>query len=92
MTVKHGLVTLLSVVEGKDNLFLLIAEGESVKGPILQRGNTIRRYHFSIVAREFMNDWTKQGPSNHCAIGVGHIANKIEKLDKLLNLKMVNIC
>ncbi|RYD95062.1 MAG: arabinose isomerase, partial [Sphingobacteriales bacterium] len=27
MTVKHGPVTLLSVVEGKDNIFLLVAEG-----------------------------------------------------------------
>lgn len=33
MTVKHGPVTLLSVCEGKDGVFLLAAEGESVEGP-----------------------------------------------------------
>lgn len=92
MTVKHGLVTLLSVVEGKDDVFLLVAEGESVEGPILQIGNTNSRYRFSIGARAFMNEWSKQGPSHHCAIGVGHIANKIEKLGNLLNLRVVRIC
>ena len=92
MTVKHGPVTLLSVVEGKDDVFLLVAEGESVPGPVLQIGNTNSRYRFSIGARAFMNEWSKQGPSHHCAIGVGHIANKIEKLGNLLKLKVVRIC
>jgi L-arabinose isomerase len=92
MTVKHGPVTLLSVVEGKDDVFLLVAEGASVEGPILQIGNTNSRYRFSIGARAFMNEWSKQGPSHHCAIGVGHIANKIEKLGSLLNLRVVRIC
>ncbi|MFS4482742.1 hypothetical protein ACKGJY_06975 [Hyunsoonleella sp. 2307UL5-6] len=92
MTVKHGTVTLLSVVEGKDDVFLLVAEGESVEGPVLQIGNTNSRYRFSIGARAFMNEWSKQGPSHHCAIGVGHIANKIEKLGNILNLRVVRIC
>ena len=92
MTVKHGPVTLLSVVEGKDDVFLLVAEGESVEGPILQIGNTNSRYRFSIGARAFMNEWSKQGPSHHCAIGVGHISNKIDKLGNILNLRVVRIC
>lgn len=92
MTVKHGPVTLLSVVEGKDDVFLLVAEGASVEGPVLQIGNTNSRYRFSIGARTFMNEWSKQGPSHHCAIGVGHIANKIEKLGNILNLRVVRIC
>lgn len=92
MTVKHGPVTLLSVVEGKDSVFLLVAEGESVPGPILQIGNTNSRYRFSIGAKEFIGHWSKQGPAHHCAIGVGHIAGKIEKLGQLLNLEVVRIC
>ena len=92
MTVKHGPVTLLSVVEGKDDVFLLIAEGESVEGPVLQIGNTNSRYRFSIGSRNFINEWSRQGPSHHCAIGVGQIANKIEKLGSLLNLRVVRIC
>jgi L-arabinose isomerase len=92
MSVKHGPVTLLSVVEGKDGIFLLVAEGESVSGPVLEIGNTNSRYRFSVGAKRFMNEWSKQGPAHHCAIGVGHIANKIEKLGKILDINVVKIC
>ncbi|MFC0878760.1 hypothetical protein ACE01N_19350 [Saccharicrinis sp. FJH2] len=92
MTVKHGPVTLLSVVEGKEGIFFLVAEGESVKGPVLEIGNTNSRYRFSIGAKEFMNSWSKQGPAHHCAIGIGHIADKIEKLAFLFNIPFVRIC
>jgi L-arabinose isomerase len=92
MTVKHGDVTLLSVVEGKDEVFLLVAEGQSVAGPILEIGNTNSRYRFSIGAKRFMDEWSKQGPAHHCAIGVGHIADKIEKLGKLIGMKVIKIC
>jgi L-arabinose isomerase len=92
MTVKHGPVTLLSVVESSDGIFLLVAEGESVEGPVLQIGNTNSRYKFSIGAKRFMNEWSKQGPSHHCAIGVGHIADKIEKLGQILNIDVEKIC
>jgi L-arabinose isomerase len=92
MTVKHGQVTLLSVVEGKDGVFLLVAEGESVEGPILEIGNTNSRYRFPIGAKRFMNEWSKKGPAHHCAIGVGHIAHKIEKLGQILGINVVKIC
>jgi L-arabinose isomerase len=44
------------------------------------------------VFKRFMNEWSKQGPAHHCAIGVGHIADKIEKLGQLLNIDVVKIC
>ena len=92
MSVKHGPVTLLSVVEGKDGLFLLTAEGQSVEGPVLNIGNTNSRYRFSIGAREFMNQWSKKGPAHHCAIGVGHVADTIEKFGKIIGINVVKIC
>jgi len=92
MTVKNGPVTLLSVVEKKDKLMLLVAEGESVPGPVLQIGNTNSRYRFSIGARRFVNEWNRHGPAHHCAIGVGHISSKIEKLGQLLNMDVVRVC
>ena len=92
MSVKIGPVTLLSVVEGKDGIFLLVADGDSVAGPILEIGNTNSRYRFSIGAKRFMNEWSKQGPAHHCAIGVGHISDKIQKLGQILGIDVVKIC
>jgi L-arabinose isomerase len=93
MMVKNGPVTLLSVVEKKGGgLMLLVAEGESVTGAILEIGNTNSRYRFSIGAKKFVNDWNSHGPAHHCAIGLGHIASKIDKLGKLLNMDVVQVC
>jgi L-arabinose isomerase len=93
MSVKHGPVTLLSVVQtAEGTLKLLTAEGESVPGPILQIGNTNSRYRFSIGARRFVNEWNAHGPAHHCAVGIGHIAGKIEKLGLLLGIETVCIC
>jgi L-arabinose isomerase len=93
MSVKNGPVTLLSVVESDNGkLLLLVAEGESVAGPILQIGNTNSRYKFSIGARKFVNDWNSHGPAHHCAVGIGHISSKIEKFGQLLNMEVVKVC
>lgn len=93
MSVKRGPVTLLSVVETADGkLKLLVAEGESVAGPILEIGNTNSRYRFAIGARQFVNDWNAHGPAHHCAVGVGHIAHKIQKLGELIGVQTVRVC
>lgn len=92
MTVKHGPVTLLSVCEGKDGIFLLTAEGESVAGPTLQIGNTNSRYKFRIGAKQFMDKWSKAGPSHHTAIGVGHLAGQIEKIAFMLDIPVIKVC
>lgn len=93
MSVKHGPVTMLSVVEQADGkLLLLVAEGASVAGPVLQIGNTNSRYRFSIGARKFVNAWNSHGPAHHCAVGVGHISSKIEKLGVLLSMEVVRVC
>ncbi len=93
MSVKNGPVTLLSVVEKPGGqLFFLIAEAESVAGPILEIGNTNSRYRFSIGARRFVNEWNIHGPAHHCAIGIGHISSKIIKLGALLNIETIKVC
>jgi L-arabinose isomerase len=93
MSVRKGPVTLLSVVEKKGGgLFFLTAEAETVAGPILEIGNTNSRYKFSIGARKFVNDWNSHGPAHHCAVGVGHISSRINKLGALLNIEVIKVC
>ncbi|MGA2247080.1 MAG: arabinose isomerase [Verrucomicrobiota bacterium] len=92
MSVKHGPVTLLSVVQtGSGKLELLVAEAESVSGPIMEIGNTNSRYRFPIGARNFVTEWNSHGPAHHCAVGVGHMADKIRKLGDLLNISTVRV-
>ena len=93
MAVKHGPVTLLSVIESTaGRLALLCAEAESVSGPIMEIGNTNSRYRFPCGAREFVNRWNAHGPAHHCAVGVGHITDRIEKLGQLLGLEVGRVC
>ena len=93
MSVKQGPVTLLSVIQTVDGkLKLLMAEGESVAGPILEIGNTNSRYRFSIGARRFMNEWNQHGPAHHCAVGVGHIVSKLQKLGALTGIECIRVC
>jgi L-arabinose isomerase len=93
MSVKHGPVTLLSVIQTVDGkLKLLMAEGESVAGPILEIGNTNSRYRFSLGARNFMNAWNVHGPAHHCAVGIGHIAGKLKKLGALTGIECIQVC
>ena len=93
MSVKHGAVTLLSVVQGKEGkTFFLIAEGISCEGPTLQIGNTNSRYRFSVGARSFVDSWSRAGPAHHCAIGIGNLAGKLEKLASLIGIECLRIC
>jgi len=91
MAVKHGPVTLLSVIEQNGKLAFLCAEGASVAGPILEIGNTNSRYRFSCGVREFVNRWNSHGPAHHCAVGVGHMADKIKKLGSFLALETIQV-
>lgn len=88
MSVKHGPVTLLSVVQtANGTLKLLVTEAVSEPGPILEIGNTNSRYRFSMGARAFMSAWNAEGPAHHCAVGLGHISRKLSKLAQLLGME-----
>ena len=93
MQVKNGPVTLLSVVEDpKGGLFLLVAESESVPGPVLEIGNTNSRYRFPCGARAFIEGWNAHGPAHHCAVGTGHQAGRLAKVASLLGLPIRRVC
>jgi L-arabinose isomerase len=93
MTVRHGPATVLSVLQDRDGkVRLLVAEGQTEPGPILEIGNTNSRYRFPIGAKNYINAWSKAGPSHHCAVGLGHAAAKIEKLAAILGIDVIRVC
>ena len=83
---------LLSIIEAPGGkLALLCAEAESVPGPILEIGNTNSRYRFACGARAFVNRWNAHGPAHHCAVGVGHVSDRLAKLGALLGLDVIRV-
>jgi L-arabinose isomerase len=92
MKVKLGPVTILTMTQtAEGRLKLLVAEGESIPGPTMQIGNTNSRLKFALDPAEFMNRWAQEGPTHHCALGIGHQAGKIRKLARLVGLEMVEV-
>jgi L-arabinose isomerase len=90
--VKIGPVTLLGMTEtAEGKLKMLTAEGESIPGPILRIGNTNSRLRFPLGPREFVNRWCEEGPTHHCALGVGHLQAAIAKLGELVNVPVAGI-
>jgi len=88
--IKEGPITMLSIgvtFEGKFKF--VIAEGESVHGPIPPTGNTNTRGFFKPDVRTFLKRWVAEGPTHHFALGVGHHAETIKKIGELLGIESV---
>ena len=91
--VKTGPVTLLAMTQTADgNLKMLTAQAESIPGPILRIGNTNSRLRFPLGPAEFVNQWCMEGPTHHCALGVGRVQSSIAKLSQLLGVPVVEVC
>ena len=90
--IKEGPITMLSISSTFDGKFkFVIAEGESVAGPIPPTGNTNTRGFFKPDVRTFLHRWIKAGPTHHFALGVGHHAATIQKIANYLNMESVII-
>lgn len=71
--IKDGPITILSVGVKADGKFkFIIAEGESLNGPVPPTGNTNTHGRFKPDVRTFLKRWTAEGPTHHFALGVGH--------------------
>ncbi len=90
--VKLGPVSLLAMTQtAEGQLKLLAAEGESVSGPTLQIGNTNSRIKFNAGMANFVNRWCREGPTHHCALGVGRMMPAVRNIAALLKLPFVEI-
>jgi len=72
-------------------LKMIAAEGESLPGPILRIGNTNSRLRFALPPAEFVNRWCAEGPTHHCALGVGHHLGELRKVARLAGLELAEV-
>ncbi|MCY1720948.1 L-fucose/L-arabinose isomerase family protein [Prolixibacteraceae bacterium Z1-6] len=90
--IKEGPITMLSINSTYDGKFkFVIAEGESVAGPIPPTGNTNTRGFFKPDIKTFLDRWMREGPTHHFSLGIGHIASTIQKVANYLNIESVII-
>lgn len=86
--IKEGPITILSINSTCNGKFkFVIAEGESVSGPIPPTGNTNTRGFFKPDIRTFLKRWVSEGPTHHFALGIGHHAATIKKIADYLHLE-----
>ena len=92
MSVKHGPVTLLSRRADRGRP----ARAAGGRGRIGARPDPRNRQHEQPLPlprrrAEIRRTLECRGPAHHCAVGVGHVAGKIDKLGNLLGLETVRI-
>jgi L-arabinose isomerase len=90
--IKEGPITMLSIgVTASGKFKFIIAEGESVHGPIPATGNTNTRGFFRPDVRTFLKRWVAEGPTHHFALGIGHRAQSLRRIGEALGLETVII-
>ena len=86
--IKTGPISMLSIgVNASGKFKFIIAEGESLPGPIPPTGNTNTHGKFLPDARTFLKRWSLAGPTHHFALGIGHHAETIKKVADSFNIE-----
>ncbi len=90
--IRHGPVTIVGLTQTYDGrLKFVVAEGESLPGPIPPTGNTNTRCRFPPDVGTFIENWSLEGPTHHFALGVGHIAHLIEGFARCWGIECVDV-
>lgn len=90
--IKEGPITMLSIgVTAHGKFKFIVAEGESVHGPIPATGNTNTRGFFRPDVRTFLKRWVAEGPTHHFALGIGHRAHSLRRIGEALGIETVII-
>jgi L-arabinose isomerase len=86
--IKEGPLTMLSISSTHDGRFkFVVAEGESMHGPIPPTGNTNTHGFFKPDVRTFLKRWVAEGPTHHFALGIGHHGQTIKTIAGLLGIE-----
>ncbi|MBI4894086.1 MAG: L-fucose/L-arabinose isomerase family protein [Acidobacteria bacterium] len=86
--IKDGPITMLSIGLNREGRFrFVLAEGQSVHGPIPATGNTNTRGFFEPDVRTFLKRWVAAGPTHHFALGIGHRAHTLERIAAALGVE-----
>lgn len=87
-SIREGPITMLSIgVTAGGRFKFVVAEGESVRGPIPPTGNTNTHGRFQPDVRTFLKRWVAAGPTHHFALGIGRHAATIGKLAGVLDIE-----
>ncbi|MHB9033612.1 MAG: L-fucose/L-arabinose isomerase family protein [Anaerolineae bacterium] len=90
--IKNGPVTCAGLTQDINGRFkFILAEGESLPGPIPPTGNTNTRSRFPPDVSGFIENWSLAGPTHHFALGVGHVANLVQDFARCFNLECINV-
>jgi L-arabinose isomerase len=88
--VKHGPVTIAGLTLNDAGRFeWVVAEGESVAGPIPATGNTNTRCRFRPDMPTFIERWSQAGPTHHFALGIGRQISALQKVAALFGMDCV---
>jgi L-arabinose isomerase len=89
---KNGPVTCTGLTQTYEGRFkFVVAEGESLPGPIPPTGNTNTRCRFPPDVSTFIENWSLAGPTHHFALGIGHIAHMIEGFARCWGIESLNV-
>ena len=91
-SIKEGPITMLSIGLKADGSFkFIVAEGESLAGPIPATGNTNTRVSFGCSVCDFLARWCEAGPTHHLALGVGHHMETLRKFSKISGIELIEV-
>jgi len=89
---RTGPVTCVGLTQtGEGKFKLVVAEGESLEGPIPATGNTNTRCRFAPDVGRFIENWSLEGPTHHFALGVGHIAELVADFARCWGIECQNV-
>jgi L-arabinose isomerase len=90
---KEGPVTLLNLTQfdAGDTFKLIYSIGEIIPGTILGIGNPNCRVRVQKPIHEFMDEWCRQGPSHHIAIGYGDRSHELEIFAEALKFELARV-